>query len=85
MKDLKCGNYQVYSNTTIKDLKDNCKIKQAGMITKGDNLNIPESYFNAKHKLYEVQFTSTSQKGLISCDFKDSSATATVQGCRNTY
>lgn len=85
MSNLKCGNYQVYSNTTIKDLKDNCNLKKAGMITRGDNLNIPKDYFNVDDKLYEVQFNSTSQEGLISCDFNYESATSTVQGCRNTY
>lgn len=85
MSDLKCGDLQIYSNTTLKQIKDNCKVKHTAKILHPNDRNLPESYFDADGSLYEVQFYSTSQKGLIRCDLRTGDDNATVTGCRNTY
>lgn len=85
MTNLKCGDLQIYSNTTTKQILDNCSVKKAMTIARTDNLNLPKHYWNGQKNLYEIQFNSTSQNGLIRCDFLNSGDEQVVLGCRNNY
>lgn len=85
MTNLKCGDLQIYSNTTLKQVKDSCKIKKVGEYSKANARNMPAKYFDGQDAMFEVHFYSTSQDGLIRCDFNGSSDSATVVGCRNNY
>lgn len=85
MTNLKCGDLQIYSNTTLQQVRDNCKVKKVGDYTKANARNMPAKYFDGQDKMFEVHFYSTSQDGLIRCDFNGSSDSATVVGCRNNY
>lgn len=85
MSNLKCGDMQVYSNTTTKQFLENCSVQKAVTIARTDNLNLPAQYWNGQKNLYEIQFNSTSQPGLIRCDFLNSGDEQVVLGCRNNY
>lgn len=85
MTNLKCGDLQIYSNTTLQQVKSSCKLKKIGDYTVENDRNMPDKYFDGKEKMLEVQFYSTSQDGLIRCDFNGSTDSATIIGCRNNY
>jgi hypothetical protein len=82
MSNLKCGKLQIYSNTTLQDVKTNCDMKKEGWISKQDEKNLPTKYWQGQNKMYEVHFKSTNTKELVRCDFVSNSPDATIVGCR---
>lgn len=84
MSNLKCGKFQIYAGTTLKEVTDNCKISQSKPYEHTDNLNMSKSYFEDQKALWEVHFTSTSQPGVIKCEFLNGKPDAVVMGCRNS-
>lgn len=84
MSNLKCGNMQVYSNTTLKDFRDNCRIKQEFQIQHTNYLNLSSKNndWHGQKTLYQVIFNQPGDKESIRCNFLDDSPNSTVVGCR---
>lgn len=72
MNNLKCGDLQIYANTTLKEVQDNCLLHRQFMNNRNDKY--PGTY--------EVQFYSTSYHKLVYCDFNSQNQDAVVVGCR---
>lgn len=83
MNNLKCGDYQIYSNTTIGDLNKNCNVVKEITISKQNSRNLPSKYWDGQKQLYEVHFTkSKNDKKVIYCDFNTSESPQKLLGCR---
>lgn len=72
MSNLKCGDLQIYSNTTLQEVQDNCLLDRQ-FKTNSDN-----KYSNT----YLVEFYSTSVQGKVRCDFTSDAPNALISGCR---
>ena len=82
MSNLKCGDFQIYSNTTLQDIRDNCKIIKETMMTRQNERNLPSRYWYGQNSMYEVHFMSTNTPEMVRCDFLNSNSNSTVVGCR---
>lgn len=71
MNALSCGNLKLYSNTTLKEVQDNCKIKEQGMVTSGRMLG-----------LYQVEFINSATNETVTCNFPRNEPNAPLNGCR---
>lgn len=82
MSNLKCGDFQIYSNTTLQDIRTNCKILKETMMVKQNERNLPSKYWYGQNSMYEVHFMSTSTPEMVRCDFLDNKPDSYVVGCR---
>lgn len=82
MSNLKCGNMQVYSNTTLQNFRDNCNIKREFEIQHTNYRNLSTNWFGQK-TMHQVIFDSPDYKDPIRCDFLSASPEALVVGCRS--
>lgn len=85
MSNLKCGSLQIYANTTLKQVRDNCLVDRQFVREKVDSKNFvsdPAKGWEGQRDLYEVQFKSTTAKELVRCDFLQEDDNAVVIGCR---
>lgn len=71
MSTLSCGSMKIYSNTTLKEVQDNCKVEKQGLVTSGRMLG-----------LYQVKFINSATNETVTCDFPRNDATAPLNGCR---
>lgn len=82
MADLKCGSgsrlMQIYSDTTLAEVRTNCLAYKQFPIAATYSLDEP------KGAVYEVQFYSTEPKdAFIRCDFNGTDPSSVVIGCRS--
>lgn len=82
MDNLKCGNLQIYSDTTLSQILDNCNIYKTFTRKRGNSLNLEKKDWEKQKTLYEVQFYASSQKQLVRCNFLNNDPNAIVIGCR---
>lgn len=85
MNNLKCENLQIYANTTLQQVRDNCLVHKQFERDRTDSKNFTSNQDKSWHdasKMYEVQFYSTTAKGLVRCNFATDDANAPVIGCR---
>lgn len=71
MSTLSCGNMKIYSNTTLKEVQDNCKVEKQSLVTSGRMLG-----------LYQVKFVNSATNETVICDFPRNEPTAPLNGCR---
>ncbi len=65
MSTLKCNSLSITSATTLKQIQDNCKIKDQ----------------KTHNGMYQVEFTNTTTNKSVSCDFANNDPAAVVNGC----
>jgi maltodextrin utilization protein YvdJ len=75
MNNLKCNKLQIYANTTLQQVQDNCLIYK-----QFDHKDVKG--IDKFQNLYEVQFYSTTTTELVRCDFEKNDPSAVVLGCR---
>lgn len=85
MNNLKCNNLQIYSNTTLQQVRDNCLLYKQFERERTDSKNFTSDQSKSWHgesDMYEVQFYSTTAKELVRCNFNGSDPSSVVIGCR---
>lgn len=82
MNNLKCNDLQIYSNTTLQDIKAKCKVTRESWMSRQNERNLPSKYWFGQDKMFEIHFYSTSNSELVRCDFLNNSPEAKVVGCR---
>ncbi|MDD3265820.1 MAG: hypothetical protein PHC75_01400 [Burkholderiales bacterium] len=85
MNNLKCNNLQIYSNTTLQQVRDNCLMYKQFERDRTDSKNFTSDQSKSWHgakEMYEVQFYSTTAKDLVRCNFDGSEPNSLVIGCR---
>lgn len=65
MNTLACKNLPITSTTTLKQVQDNCNIKDQ----------------KTHKGMYQVEFTNAATNKSVSCDFANNDPAATVNGC----
>lgn len=66
MSTLKCKNMSITTTTTLKQVQDNCLIKDQ----------------KSHKGMYEVEFKNDTTGKSVKCDFAKNDPTAVVNGCR---
>lgn len=66
MSTLKCKDLSITNTTTLKDVQDNCLIKEQ----------------KKHKGMFEVEFRNDTTKKNVKCDFASNAPTAVVNGCR---
>lgn len=85
MNNLKCNNLQIYANTTLQQVRDNCLLHKQFERERADSKNFTSNQDKSWHgekAMYEVQFYSTTAKDLVRCNFSGSEPNSVVIGCR---